>query len=196
MIFWLISGVIGYAIMPFFAVTAIFMVVLNAKLADIVKGIVSKVGTGHALILDESIFWFRWVLKDATDPRPGPDTPTAPGTRRTHALTRAARSFVRQAAIAHAAADEVLPVFHVCRLLELYILRLAVRQPLVCLHRLVLRQVLGAAMVVDNHLQYRHLSAPGVRYVPRVLAGRADGQQFEGPHDAQQVCQKAAQGGG
>ena len=36
MLFWLISGVMGYAITPFFALTAILMVVLNAKLADIV----------------------------------------------------------------------------------------------------------------------------------------------------------------
>ena len=64
MLFWLISGVMGYAVMPFFALTAILMVVLNAKLVDIVKGIVSKMGTGHALILDESIFWYRWVLID------------------------------------------------------------------------------------------------------------------------------------
>jgi len=59
MLFWLISGVIGYAVTPFFALTAILMVVLNAKLADIVKHIVSKMGTGHALILNERIFSFR-----------------------------------------------------------------------------------------------------------------------------------------
>ena len=58
MIFWLISGVIGYAVTPFMALTAILMIVLNAKLVSIVKDIVSRLGTGHALILEERIFWF------------------------------------------------------------------------------------------------------------------------------------------
>jgi hypothetical protein len=58
MIFWLISGLIGYAVMPFMIVTAVLMILLNAKLASIVKEIVAKLGSGHALILQEHIFWF------------------------------------------------------------------------------------------------------------------------------------------
>ena len=58
MIFILISGLIGYAVTPFMALTAILMAVLNAKLVSIVKQIVAKLGSGDAVILEERIFWF------------------------------------------------------------------------------------------------------------------------------------------
>lgn len=57
-LFWLVSGVIGYAILPAMILNALVLIILNAKLVSIVKNITDKLGTGAAVILDKDIFWF------------------------------------------------------------------------------------------------------------------------------------------
>lgn len=57
-LFWLISGVIGYAILPAMIINAFVLIVLNAKLVSIVKNITDRLGTGSAVILEKHIFWF------------------------------------------------------------------------------------------------------------------------------------------
>jgi hypothetical protein len=55
-IFWLISGVIGYAVLPAMILNAVVLVVLNAKLVSIVKHITDR--GGAAVMLETDIFWF------------------------------------------------------------------------------------------------------------------------------------------
>lgn len=57
-LFWLVSGVIGYAVLPAMIINALVLIILNAKLVSIVKNITDKLGTGSAVILDKDIFWF------------------------------------------------------------------------------------------------------------------------------------------
>jgi hypothetical protein len=57
-LFWLVSGVIGYAVLPAMIINAVVLIILNAKLVSIVKNITDKLGTGSAVILDKDIFWF------------------------------------------------------------------------------------------------------------------------------------------
>ena len=53
---WLVSGVIGYPVMPAMIINGVVLVVLNAKLASIVQHVTER-GTA-AVMLEKDVFWF------------------------------------------------------------------------------------------------------------------------------------------
>ena len=55
-IFWLISGPIGYAVMPAMIINAIVVITLNSKLVHIVKNVTDT--SSIAMMLSAKIFWF------------------------------------------------------------------------------------------------------------------------------------------
>lgn len=55
-IFWLISGPIGYAVMPAMIINAIVVITLNSKLVHIVKKVTDT--NSIAMMLSAKIFWF------------------------------------------------------------------------------------------------------------------------------------------
>ncbi|WPT11598.1 MLO-like protein 11 [Picochlorum sp. SENEW3] len=53
---WLISGVMGYSVMPAMIVNAVVLVLLNAKLASIVQHVTER--GRAAVMLEKDVFWF------------------------------------------------------------------------------------------------------------------------------------------
>ena len=54
-LFVLISGIYGYAVMPFMTLVAVVLVITNAKLVQIIRAVTSRGGAGK---LTSKIFWF------------------------------------------------------------------------------------------------------------------------------------------
>lgn len=55
-LFWLVSGAMGYAVMPAMIINGVVMIILNAKLVSIVKNVTDRGGT--AVMLETNVFWF------------------------------------------------------------------------------------------------------------------------------------------
>ncbi|KAI8105738.1 hypothetical protein M9434_000320 [Picochlorum sp. BPE23] len=55
-LFWLVSGAMGYAVMPAMIINAVVMIILNAKLVSIVQNVTDR--GGAAVMLETNVFWF------------------------------------------------------------------------------------------------------------------------------------------